>query len=247
MILPVERLRLLARPRNPDWLPNDAEIVQRLASHQSLYRFHKPRYQLQLLKDLAALLPAGDCRILDVGAGSGLIAEMIASIFPWGVVVAVDVATRVLPTVGVPFRTFDGQNLPDFEDDSFDCALLCNVLHHVETDQRRGLLQEVLRVTGGGRLVIKDLSGRILDWIHPRKLAWLDFAGNAPLAGWVRARYLGARDWEELFGELRCTAEMLPGAAYRSGWYGWMFSNRFGNLSSASRPRRTAHRTTIES
>ncbi len=224
MILPVERLRLLARPRNPDWLPNDAEIVQRLASHQSLYRFHKPRYQLQLLKDLAALLPAGDCRILDVGAGSGLIAEMIASIFPGKVVVAVDVATRVLPTVGVPFRTFDGQNLP-FEDDSFDCALLCNVLHHVETDQRRGLLQEVLRVTGGGPLVIKDhLAESRLDHL---KLAWLDFAGNAPFGGMVRARYLGARDWEELFGELRCTAEMLPGAAYRSGWYGWMFSNRF--------------------
>jgi len=146
MMYSPERMKIIARPRHPDWFPSDAQIIRCMGSHQALYRFHKPLYQLQLIKDLAMLLPPGDCRILDIGAGSGLVAEMIASMFPGKTVVAVDVTNRILPTVGVPFRLFDGQTLP-FEDDSFDCALFCNVLHHVKTNQRRGLLDEALRVT----------------------------------------------------------------------------------------------------
>jgi len=161
--------------------------------------------------------------MLDIGAGSGLVAEMIASIFPGKTVVAVDVTNRILPTVGVPFRTFDGTMLP-FENGSFDCALLCNVLHHVKVDQRRGLLTEILRVTGGGPLVIKDhIAESRLDHF---KLAWLDFAGNAPFGGMVEARYLGGSDWDALFGALHCTGDRLPDSPYRGAVYGLMFSNR---------------------
>ncbi len=176
-----------------------------------------------MLKDLATLLPSGDCRILDIGAGSGLIAETIAAMFPGKTVTAVDVTNRILPTVRIPFRTFDGQVLP-FEAGSFDCALLCNVLHHVKTDQRQGLLREILRVTGGGPLVIKDhLAETRLDHV---KLAWLDFAGNAPFGGMVRAWYLGGRDWNELFAELQCSGELLPDSPYRRGLYALLFCNR---------------------
>jgi ubiquinone/menaquinone biosynthesis C-methylase UbiE len=148
---------------------------------------------------------------------------MIASMFPGKAVVAVDVTNRILPTVGVPFHPFDGKVLP-FEDDSFDCALLCNVLHHVKTGQRRGLLNEVLRVTGGGPLVIKDhLAESSLDHL---KLAWLDFRGKCTFWGMVNAWYLGGRDWDELFSELQCTGEMLLVSRYRSALYGSM-SNRF--------------------
>ena len=223
MIFSSERLKVIARPPCPAWLPGDAQIIERISSHQAVYRVHKPRYQLQLLKDLATLVPSGNCRILDVGAGSGLIAEMIASMFPGKTVAAVDVADRILPTVGVPFRTFDGEILP-FEDRSFDCALLSNVLHHVKINQRRRLLEEVLRVTGGGPRIIKDhLAESRLDHF---KLAWLDFAGNAPFGGMVNAWYLGRRDWDDLFAELQCTGEMLLDSPYRGRAYGLMFSNR---------------------
>src|SRR5262245_38470739 len=179
---PPQRVKPIARPEEPAWLPSDEQLIDRLASHQSLYRFRKPRYQIQLLKDLATLLPAGDCRVLDVGGGSGLVAEMVATTFPGKRVVAVDVVNRVLPSVGVPFQTFDGQNLP-FENSSFDCALLCNVLHHVKVGQRHGLLREILRVTGGGPVIIKDHVARTrLDHF---RLAWLDLAGNAPFGGMV--------------------------------------------------------------
>jgi hypothetical protein len=86
------------------------------------------------------------------------------------------------------------------------------------------LLDEALRVTRGGPLVIKDhLAESGLDHF---KLAWLDFAGNAPFGGMVNAWYLGGKDWDELFGELQCTGEMLPVSRYRSALYGSMFPNR---------------------
>ncbi len=217
------RLTTTAKLPCPEWLPRDEAIIERLGSHQSLYRFRKPGYQVQLLKDLAVLIPPGDCRVLDIGAGSGLVAEMMASMFPGKTVAAVDVTNRVLPTVRVPFQTFDGQRLP-FESGSFDCALFCNVLHHVSLDQRVPLLREALRVTGGGPLVIKDhLASSELDHV---RLAMLDFMGNVPFGGMVTARYLSGADWEKLLGDLRCRGERLPESPYRGGVFAAIFSNR---------------------
>jgi len=217
------RLQAIAKPPRPDWLPSDAEMTERLASHQSLYRYRKPRYQIQLLKDLATLLPSGSCRVLDIGAGSGLVAEMIASMFSGKSVVAVDVVSRVLPTVRVPFHTFDGRTLP-FENRSFDCALLSNVLHHVAVDERGPLLRETLRVTGGGPIVIKDhLAESGVDHLE---LAVLDFIGNAPFGGMVTAQYLSGRDWDELLAAVGCTGERLPESPYRGGAFAAIFPNR---------------------
>ena len=171
---------ILARPPCPDWLRSDDEIVG-TPPHQSVYRFSPAAISTATAEGPRDDAAGGDCRILDIGAGSGLVAEMIASTFPGKTVEAVDVSNRILPTVRVPFSTFDGQTLP-FDGRSFDCVLLANVLHHVKIDQRRALLTEALRVTGGGPIVIKDhLAGSPLDHI---RLACLDFIGNAPFGGW---------------------------------------------------------------
>ena len=104
----------------PDWLPRDEDIIERLGSHQTLYRFRKPRYQLQLLKDLAAILDPAT-------AGSStstridLVAKVVASMFPGKTVTAIDMTNRVQPTVRGP-QKFAGQIAP-FERGSFDCAL----------------------------------------------------------------------------------------------------------------------------
>jgi SAM-dependent methyltransferase len=207
----------------PDWLPDATDITRFLAEHRGIYRFHKPRYQLQLLRDLATLLPGGECRVLDIGAGSGLLAQAVASLFPGKTVVALDVAPRPLPTLRIPYQKFDGSHLP-FDDSTFDCALFCNVLHHVHPDLRLGLLNNALRVTGGGPIVIKDhLAETALD---RGRLAWLDLVGNLLSGGMVSAVYLGRRDWEGMFRKLRCEAEMRIGSPYRTGISSILFPNR---------------------
>lgn len=222
---------------NAPSLPPDERIAAFLAGHQPAYRYRRPRYQVRLLKDLAALMPAGECRVLDIGAGNGLIGEAIAEFLPGKAVTGVDVAPRLLPTVRFPCAAYDGVNLP-FADGAFDCALLCNVLHHVEPGSRVALLREALRVTGGGPLIIKDhLARSALDRL---RLAALDFAGNLPFGGMVRARYLSEADWTGLLSRVDAAREALPESAYRSGLSALCFPNRleicFAARQSRSRP-----------
>ena len=202
---------------------NERAAAEWLAARQPIYRWRKPRYQVRMLRDLAALMPEGACRVLDVGAGSGLIGEAIASLLPGKSVVGVDVERRVLPGLRIPFLRFDGRRLP-FADGAFDCALFCNVLHHVGPEARPALLAEALRVTGGGPLVIKDhLPASTLDhW----KLAWLDFLGNVPFGGMVSAKYLEDAEWRALAEGLGCRSERIDGAGYRGALSAWLLPNR---------------------
>jgi len=217
------RLRRLESSPRPSWLPEDAAIVRHLVDRDPWLRYREPRYQLQLIKDLAGLMPADRCTLLDIGAGSGLIGETIAALFPGKSVTGVDIAPDPLANLRIPLVRFDGGRLP-FADQSFDCALFCNVLHHVKPEVRTDLLREALRVTGGGPLVIKDHlaampSDRLRLWL-------LDVLGNAPRGAMISASYLEEPQWEALLRDLGCTGDMLPISAYRSGLGDWCFPNR---------------------
>lgn len=213
----------LAPQAPPAWFPSETVIVQMLARHQPLYRWRKPRYAVRLLRDLALLLPERNCRVLDIGGGSGLIAEAIATYFPGKSVTAIDVVDRFLPSLTIEHKTFDGRTIP-CADGAYDCALFSNVLHHVPREIRTPLVAEALRATGGACVVIKDhIAGSPLD--HAR-LAWLDFVGNLPFGGMVQAHYLSAADWQELFAAANCRAERLPGSDYRAGAAASVFPNR---------------------
>jgi SAM-dependent methyltransferase len=216
--------RLLTLERQPRRsTPQDGAILEHLARRDAWSRVRRPSYQLQLLRDLAILLPEGPCRILDIGTGSGLIGEAIAALFPGKSVTGVDVVRRTLPDLRIPFVRFDGSRLP-FPDGAFDCALFCNVLHHVCPGDRAGLLREAVRVTGGGPILIKDhmTHGRLDDF----RLWLLDFVGNAPRGAMTSAQYLGSQQWEELLDGLDRVAELLPPAAYRRSVWAWCFPNR---------------------
>ncbi|HXZ93725.1 MAG TPA: class I SAM-dependent methyltransferase [Burkholderiales bacterium] len=223
---------LSCRPRESP-LPSEAAVLEHFVRRDPLCRYRKPRYQIEMILDLAALLPAGSCRLIDIGAGSGLIGEAIASLLPGKSVTGVDVVERTDADLAIPFARFDGRRLP-FRDHSFDCALFCNVLHHVKPEERIGLLREALRVTGGGPIVVKDhLASRALDGF---RLWLLDFVGNAPRGAMVAADYLGARDWENLLHDLDCAGEILPVARYRRSIWAWCLPNRL-EICFRARPR----------
>lgn len=207
----------------PAWFPTQGELTAFLAKRQALYRYRTPRYLVRVLGDLARLMPAGASRLLDIGAGSGLLGEAIQALFPGTQVTAVDTQQRALPRLRIAFAAFDGRRLP-FADAAFDAALLCNVVHHVRPRERLALLREALRVTGGGPLLIKDhLARGALDRV---RLGCLDVVGNLPFGGMLSAHYLGPADWAALLAQLRCSGLLLPAAAYRSGLPALCFPNR---------------------
>lgn len=203
--------------------PEAAAIAERLAARDPWLRRREPRYQVQMIQDLARLLPAGPCRILDIGAGSGVVGETLEALLPGKSVAAVDLAPNALPDLRIPYARFDGVRLP-FADGSFDCAILCNMLHHVKPGARGALWREALRVTGGGPLVIKDhLAAAPLDRL---RLWALDVLGNVRQGFMVSATYLDRGDWEALLREMGCTGAMLPAAQYRTGLWARCFPNR---------------------
>jgi len=204
-------------------MPDEAAVAARLAGRDPWLRLRKPRYQLQMIGDLLELLPEGRCRLLDIGAGNGLVAETLAALAPGKQPIGVDIAGHALPDLRIPFARFDGRRLP-FADGVFDCALMCNMLHHVKPEMRARLLREALRVTGGGPLIIKDHLAS--TWLDHVRLWALDVLGNAPRGFMISASYLEPGDWERLLAELGLSGVILPPAPYRGGAFSLVFPNR---------------------
>lgn len=198
-------------------------VADTLSRHLPIYRVRRPVYQAAMLDSLRAIWPAKAARVLDVGGGTGVIAQAISELFPVETVSSVDVEDRFLPSLTVETRTYDGRALP-FEADSFDCVLFNNVLHHVQPQDRAPLLRECRRVAPQGVLLIKDhLAVSGLDHL---RLAALDLIGNVPFHGMVQARYLTRQDWQALADAAGYDIEFAPQAVYRRGPFALAFPNR---------------------
>jgi SAM-dependent methyltransferase len=162
-------------------------------------RFISIRRTGVLANHLASLIPA-DSHVLDVGCGDGAIDCLIKKRRPDVAIEGIDPLLR--PTVLIPVRPFDGENIP-FPDDSFDVVMFVDVLHH--TSDPRVLLREAVRV--GKALLIKDhfceglLAGetlRLMDWV-----------GNARHGVALPYNYWSKVAWTAAFDELRLhTREM---------------------------------------
>lgn len=200
------------------------ESVRRaLAAHLPLYRWRAPVYQYVMLRKLRELWNPAHRSALDVGGGTGVMAQAVKTLFGLERVISVDVADRFLGSLDVETRVFDGTRLP-FAAGSFDCVLLFNVLHHVPVAARAALLTECRRVAGAGPIYIKDhlSQGRADDL----RLAALDLLGNLPFSGMVRARYLRERDWRELAALTGHAADAPLTGRYRRGICAALFPNR---------------------
>ena len=183
-----------------------------LRAHLKLYRWRAPVYQATMLAALRAAWSEKDRRVLDVGGGTGVIAQAIQDLFPVDRVVSVDVEDRFLPTLTVEHSTYDGRRLP-FEDGAFDCIVFNNVIHHVRPADRVPLLRECRRVAPRGAMFIKDhLARSPLD--HWRLWA-LDAIGNVPFHGMVKASYLSPADWERLAAEAGYAITSRTASTYR--------------------------------
>jgi len=192
-----------------------------LAPHAPLYSVRAPVYQTVLLQQLRAIWKPTHRRVLDVGGGTGLMAEAIQKLFPVDKVVSVDVEDRFLPNLNVATAVFNGEALP-FPDSSYDCAVLNNVLHHVPRRHRLKLVSECKRVAG--TIYIKDhVAVTIAD--HAR-LQILDMLGNLPFHGMVSAHYLDFAEWREIATVAGYEVSFFDAGRYRFGVMAAIFPNR---------------------
>jgi ubiquinone/menaquinone biosynthesis C-methylase UbiE len=193
-----------------------------LTRHIPLYRRMAPTYQTVMLQGLDQLWDARHRRVLDVGGGTGVIAQAIKELF--GVeVTSVDVEDRFLETLDIETHTYDGVTLP-FAAASFDAVILNNVIHHVPVAIRPALMRECGRVGGDGPIYVKDhVTASPIDRM---RLMFLDLVGNAPFSGMIRASYLSDGDWNVLAQLAGLRIDASVGGEYRSGAFAALFPNR---------------------
>lgn len=193
-----------------------------LTPHLPVYSWRRPAYQTEMLAALAALWDPAHRRVLDVGGGTGVIAQAVKDLFPVDDVVSVDVVNRYVAGLTIGTATYDGVQLP-FPDGAFDAVMFNNVLHHVPAASRSALLIECRRVATGGVYIKDHLATSTLD--HGR-LTVLDWIGNVPFAGMLSAEYLTDADWGRLAQSSGYTIEATRSGVYRGGAMAVVFPNR---------------------
>ena len=196
-------------------------VSELLGKHVSLYSVKPPMYQTEMLSSLSAVWSEHHRELLDLGGGTGLMAEAISRFLPVGSVTSVDVVDRFTPGLSIRTMTYDGQRLP-FHDSKFDAATINNVVHHVPVSERARVFQELRRVVSGPLYIKDHISvGRISDW----QLAVLDLLGNVPFGGMTSAKYLSSADWEALAERSGYTIARRQNGAYRRGLSEVVFPN----------------------
>ncbi|HWV61376.1 MAG TPA: class I SAM-dependent methyltransferase [Sphingopyxis sp.] len=194
-----------------------------LAEHLPVFAVKAPHYQVEMLDSLLEVWQGRPQHLLDVGGGTGVIAQAIADLFPVASVEAIDLIDRFCPTLKVPTRQYDGRSIP-CADGSYDAATLNNVIHHVPPGARADLMREIRRAVAGPVYIKDHLTTGFID---DMRLTALDAWGNIPFGGMVKANYLSQAEWDELARASGYRIGAVAGSrAYRTGFAGLAFPNR---------------------
>ena len=146
----------------------------------------------RLAAALVERLPQG-ARVLDVGCGSGDLAALVMRMRPDLRIEGIDVLVR--QDTAIPVTEFDGEHIP-FPDNSFDAAIVVDVLHH--TDDPQLVLAEIARVAP--IVIIKD---HLRDGPLARlTLRFMDWVGNAAHGVRLPYNYLSRREWTGMWQTL---------------------------------------------
>lgn len=130
--------------------------------------------------------------ILDVGSGSGRVAQLIQQ--NMGIkVICMDVQDH--HKAGIKPVLFDGVHIP-FNEGAFSAALGCFILHHAPL--QTALLNEMKRVIRSKMFIMEDTPDAIWDklllLLH-RLTARINYSSK-------KMRFRSSKEWRALFGEL---------------------------------------------
>jgi SAM-dependent methyltransferase len=179
-------------------------------------RFGQGRRVESLVRHFAALAPR-DASLLDVGCGDGLLSHMLAQLRPDVRIEGIDVLPR--KDARIPVAGFDGSHIPH-ADDSYDCVLFVDVLHHSEDADQ--LLREARRVARK-LILIKDhtLEGVLAG----PTLRFMDRVGNARHGVALPYNYWTRQQWDRAFAQHSLRVTQWED---RVGLYTWPLDAIFG-------------------
>lgn len=199
-----------------------ADLQSILSRHLPMYKAKVPHYQATMLDSLLEVWRGHHDRLLDIGGGTGVIAEAMAKLFPVGEVRAIDLVDRFCKNLSIKTDCYDGRTIP-FDAGTFDAATLNNVLHHVPVAERPALLREIRRVVNGPLYIKDHLSTGLIDDV---RLTTLDAIGNIPFGGMISAKYLSSREWQSLADMTGWRIGAIAAVrAYRHGPMAMVFPN----------------------
>jgi len=176
-----ERLASICDSFTKNIIPSESALHALESSFKAELSSSMPFYQYKLE---TALSSRSECifrqiepflegsRLLDIGAGNGLVAKLVHEKKGMQVEL-IDVVDY--NKSGLPLYTFDGENIP-FPDRSFDTAQALMVFHHADRPLR--LIEEAARVSSRRVLVIESVklneaqmrAGAFSDWFYNRVL-----------------------------------------------------------------------------
>jgi ubiquinone/menaquinone biosynthesis C-methylase UbiE len=138
-------------------------------------------------------------QVLDLGSSDGKLAASIQRelITRQKQVKFIGCDIHVQPETFIPIMQYDGQRLP-FEDNSFDCVLIVDVLHH--TNNPRQVLQEAKRVSRRNILIKDHYWSNEKDFT---RLKYADYIGNNPYGIPLPYNFLTQREWQSLIEECK--------------------------------------------
>lgn len=150
--------------------------------------------RLKVLSQLICEQMPENATILDVGCGSGELAQTIMGNRPDLKISGLEVQVR--PQTLIPVVTYDGEHLP-FEDKSFDVVMFIDVLHH--TNCALNLLAEAARVAR--RLII--IKDHLCEGAWDQQiLRFMDRVGNDRFDVPSPGNYWSREQWLRSFQEL---------------------------------------------
>ena len=160
------------------------------------YRIFSGFYKLaarKMCKECSHFIKKGS-KILDLGCGSGIVADEF-KIFFGAQIAGVDIIDKRV--VKIPFTLYGGKNLP-FVDNYFDTILISYVLHHCDDPVR--VLAEAKRVAKDKIIIYEDLPENIFSKLvcklHGKSFAF--FSRNNKES----CNFKTIGEWREIFKKL---------------------------------------------